>query len=178
MTDHHSPHTTPKYIAGSQLTPQRYNILLTRDGAEIDFDFPPATAELITRFGYLTPNDTRCAPGLVQAEEDLYQLMEPVLGKGYRGNLSYHTRKQVIISLHDTAILGYQRQTIIDPRLSNEVALFWEIYLDQRIFPQCMEESWQAALGDMVTMELKNPQADRELAEDIKARLLAQAKDD
>lgn len=173
-----SPASAPKHIAGSQLTPQRYNILLTRDGSEIEFDFPPATAELITRFGYLVPNDTRCSPGLVQAEEDLYALLEPVLGKGYRGNLSYHTRKQVIISLHDTAILGYQRQTIIDPRLSNEVALFWEIYLDQRVFPQCQEESWQSLLGEMITAELKDKNADRSLAEDIKARLLDQAKDD
>lgn len=166
-----------KYIAGNSLTPQRYNILLTREGQEIDFDFPPATADLITRFGYLNPHDTRCNPSLIQDEENLYVAMEPILGRGYRGNLSYHTRKQVIISLHDTAILGYQRQSIIDPRLSNEIALFWEIYLDQRIFPQCHEEDWQMLLGEMITLEKTDPDADRKLAEDIKARLLSQAQD-
>lgn len=167
----------PKHITGQALTPQRYNILLTRDGSEIDFDFPPATAELITRFGYLVPHDVRCHPGLVQDEDTLYKLMEPVLGRGYRGNLSYHTRKQVIISLHDTAILGYQRQSIIDPRLSNEVADFWEIYLDQRIFPQYHEEDWQTLLSELITTEKTNPDSDRLLAEDIKNRLLDQAKE-
>ncbi|MBI1308714.1 MAG: hypothetical protein GC129_02500 [Proteobacteria bacterium] len=164
--------------ATAPLTPQRYNILLTRHGEEIDFDFPPATADLITRFGYLVPHDVRCKPGLVQNEEDLYAMLEAVLGRGYRGNLAYHTRKQVIISLHDTAILGYQRQSIIDPRLSNEVAFFWEIYLDQRIFPQSQEEDWQNLLGELVTNEKTDPEADKKLAEDIKNRLLDQAKED
>lgn len=168
----------PITSAAGPLTPQRYNILLTRQGEEIEFDFPPATADLITRFGYLVPHDVRCKPGLIQNEEDLYALMEPVLGRGYRGNLAYHTRKQVIVSLHDTAILGYQRQSIIDPRLSNEVAYFWEIYLDQRIFPQSQDESWQALLGEMITAEKTDPEADKKLAEDIKNRLLEQAKDD
>lgn len=168
----------PITSAAGPLTPQRYNILLTRQGEEIDFDFPPATADLITRFGYLVPHDTRCEPGLIQNEEDLYNLLEPVLGRGYRGNLAYHTRKQVIISLHDTAILGYQRQSIIDPRLSNEVAYFWEIYLDQRIFPQSQEESWQGLLGEMITSEKSDQEADKKLAEDIKNRLLEQAKSD
>lgn len=168
-----------KPITGtSALTPQRYNILLTRHGEEIEFDFPPATADLITRFGYLVPNDTRCKPGLIQNEDDLYVMLEPVLGRGYRGNLAYHTRKQVIISLHDTAVLGYQRQSIIDPRLSNEVAFFWEIYLDQRIFPQSQEEDWQTLLGELITAEKTDPEADKKLAEDIKNRLLAQAKED
>lgn len=167
-----------KHITGSTLTPQRYNILLTREGNEIDFDFPPATAELITRFGYLVPHDTRCDPALVQDEEQLYKNLEPILGRGYRGNLSYHTRKQVIVSLHDTAILGYQRQSIIDPRLSNEIGLFWEIYLDQRIFPQSQEEDWQTLLGELITQEKTDKDADRKLAEDIKARLLEQAKAD
>jgi hypothetical protein len=171
------PAEADKPITGGPLTPQRYNILLTRHGEEIDFDFPPATADMITRFGYLVPHDTRCASGLVQQEDDVYDLLSAVLGRGYRGNLAYHTRKQVIISLHDTAILGYQRQMIIDPRLSNEVATFWEIYLDQRIFPQAQEESWQQLLGEMVTNEKSDPEADKKLAEDIKTRLLSQAQD-
>lgn len=166
-----------KHITGSTLTPQRYNILLTREGEQIDFEFPPATAELITRFGFITPHDPRCDPVLVQDEETLYQTMEPVLGRGYRGNLSYHTRKQVIISLHDTAILGYQRQSIIDPRLSNEIALFWEIYLDQRVFPQSHEEDWQNLLGQLISSEKEDPEADKKLAEDIKNRLLDQARE-
>ena len=169
--------TAEKFITGSALTPQRYNILLTKQGKEISFDFPPATAELITRYGYLTPHDVRCEPQLIQDEADLYVAMEPILGKGYRGTLSYHTRKQVIVSLNDTAILGYQRQAIIDPRLSNEVAYFWEIYLDQRVFPQSQEEDWQALLGDMITTEKTDPEADKKLAEDIKNRLLAQSKE-
>ncbi|MCP5405778.1 MAG: hypothetical protein H6922_06120 [Pseudomonadaceae bacterium] len=170
--------STEKHITGTDLTPQRYNILLTRDGAEIDFDFPPATAELITRFGYISPQDDRCHPSLIQNEEDLYEALSPVLGKAYRGNLSYHTRKQVIITLHDTAILGYQRQHIIDPRLSNKVADFWEIYLDQRVFPQSQEEDWQALLGELISGELNDADADRLLAEDIKNRLLQQAADE
>ena len=167
-----------KPITGNPLTPQRYNILLTRHGEEISFDFPPATADLITRFGYLVPSDQRCQTGLIQNEEDIYDMLEAVLGRGYRGNLAYHTRKQVIVSLHDTAILGYQRQAIIDPRLSNEVALFWEIYLDQRVFPQSQEEDWQALIGELITSEKTDPEADRKLAEDIKNRLLDQAKAD
>ncbi len=151
--------------------------MLTREGAELDFDFPPATADLITRFGYLVPDDTRCTPGLVQGEDQVYELLAPVLGRGYRGNLAYHTRKQVIISLHDTAILGYQRQSIIDPRLANEVALFWEVYLDQRIFPQAQEEDWQTLLCELIVDERTNPAADKKLAEDIKNRLLEQAKE-
>jgi len=166
-----------KPISGGPLTPQRYNILLTRHGEEIAFDFPPATADLITRFGYLVPHDGRCQSGLIQNEEDLYDMLAPVLGRGYRGNLAYHTRKQVIVSLHDTAILGYQRQSIIDPRLSNEVALFWEIYLDQRVFPQSQEEDWQSLLGDLITQERADPESDRKLAEDIKNRLLEQSKE-
>ena len=177
MSSKPAPAEADKPITGNSLTPQRYNIMLTRHGEEIDFDFPPATADLITRFGYLVPSDTRCAPGLVQGEDDVYNLLSPVLGRGYRGNLAYHTRKQVIISLHDTAILGYQRQSIIDPRLSNEVALFWEIYLDQRIFPQAQEEDWQTLLGEMVIEERTNPESDKKLAEDIKNRLLDQAKE-
>lgn len=170
--------TQEKHITGSALTPQRYNILLTRNGEEIDFDFPPATAELITRFGFISPHDPRCAPSLIQNEDDLYEALEAVLGRGYRGNLSYHTRKQVIITLHDTAILGYQRQHIIDPRLSNKVADFWEIYLDQRVFPQSQEEDWQALLGELISGELNDENADRLLAEDIKNRLLQQAADE
>ncbi len=162
----------------SPLTPQRYNIMLTRDGNEIDFDFPPATAELITRFGYISPVDQRCHPGLIQNEDELYDSLAPVLGKAYRGNLSYHTRKQVIISLHDTAIMGYQRQSIIDPRLAIEIATFWEIYLDQRVFPQSQEEDWQTLLGELVCREREEPDADRKLAEDIKGRLLSQAADE
>lgn len=165
-----------KYITGSALQPQKYNIVLTREGAEIDFEFPPATSDLITRFGYLIPQDTRCAPALVQEEEDLYLQLEPVLGRGYRGNLAYHTRKQVIVALHNTAILGYQRQSLIDPRISNEIAVFYEIYLDQRVFPQAINSEWQRLLSEIIVGERTDPEADRKLAEDIKTRLLEQAK--
>jgi len=167
---------TNKYISGTAIQPQRYNILLTRDGEEIDFDFPPASSDLIARFGYLIPADPRCDNALIQDESDLYKTLAPVIGSSYNGEMSYHTRKQVIISLHDTAILGYQRQSIIDPRLSNEVALFWEIYLDERVFPDGAQDDWQAMMGEVIITELADEEADKKLAEDIKTRLLEQAK--
>ncbi|RYG57730.1 MAG: hypothetical protein EON60_14225, partial [Alphaproteobacteria bacterium] len=74
---------TAKPITGNPLTPQRYNILLTRHGEEIAFDFPPATADLITRFGYLVPSDPRCQTGLIQNEEDIYEMLQAVLGRTY-----------------------------------------------------------------------------------------------
>lgn len=167
-----------KYITGSAVEPQKYNIVLTREGNEIDFDFPPATAEMITRYGYIKPTDERCNPSLVHEEEDLYTSLEAVIGRGYRGDLAYHTRKQVIIALHDTAILGYQRQIIIDPRISNEIAVFWEIYLDQRVFPQGDEEEWQRLMGEIVSAEQKDDNADGRLAQDIKEQLLQQAREE
>lgn len=163
------------FITGMELQPQRYNILLTREGDEIDFDFPPASAEMITRFGFITPHDERCPSKLIQEEEELYGVLGPVIGQTYRGDLSYHTRKQVIVSLHDTAILGYQRQTIIDPRISNDIALFWEIYLDERIFPQSDDLEWQRLMSEVIASELSDEDADKLLAEDIKNRLLEEA---
>lgn len=165
-----------KYIASTAVEPQKYNIVLTREGKEIDFDFPPATTDMITRFGYLLPEDERCRDGVIDGEEELYTMLEPILGSGFRGNLAYHTRKQVIISLHDTAILGYQRQIVIDPRISNEIAIFWEIYLDQRVFPQSTEEEWKNLMAEIIISEQMDEDADRKLAEDIKNRLLDQAK--
>ena len=162
------------YMSGTVVQPQKYNIVLTRDGEDLEFDFPPATAEMIARFGYLSPNDDRCTPALTLDEEDIYTTLSPVLGASFRGDLSYHTRKQVIISLHDTAILGYQRQTIIDPRIGNDIALFWEIYLDERVFPQVQEDDWCALMADIITQEKEDDDADRKLAEDIKNRLLEQ----
>jgi hypothetical protein len=164
-----------KYVKGQTIHPYKYNIILTRDDEELDFTFPPAPIELITRYGYLAPVDPRCTQGLVQEEEDLYDMLKPVLGSSYKGNLAYHTRKQVIIALHDTAILGYQRQSIIDPRISNEVALFWEIYLDQRIFPSADEMDWQQLMAEVIASELHDDNADQSLAEDIKNRLLEQS---
>ncbi len=166
------------YIAGTALEPQKYNIVLTRDGDEIEFDFPPATADLISRFGYIKPFDDRCAPGLIQDEDEVYQSLSKVLGSTYRGNLAYHTRKQVIIALHNTAILGYQRQSIIDPRISNEIATFWEIYLDQRVFPQAIDEEWQSLMSTIIVTEMEDDDADKKLAEDIKNRLLEQSAED
>tara|TARA_R110000868_G_scaffold189695_2_gene433113 strand:+ start:160420 stop:160953 length:534 start_codon:yes stop_codon:yes gene_type:complete len=163
------------YISKQEVQPHKYNIVLTREGEEILFDFPPATSENITRFGYITPTDVRCASGLVNNEEDLYGTLAPVLGRSYKGDLAYHTRKQTIVSLHDTAILGYQRQTIIDPRISNEIAVFWEIYLDKRIFPQASEDEWRRLMADIIITEKDDEDADKKLAEDIKDRLLDQA---
>lgn len=170
--------TQEKHISASPIEPQKYNILLTREGKEIDFDFPPAGPELITRYGYLLPHDERCSPDIITDEAELYAALKPVLGSTFNGDMAYHTRKQVIITLHDTAILGYQRQVIIDPRISNEVALFWEIYLDQRVFPQCGEAEWQKVMSEVIITELKDDNSDRLLAEDIKNKLLEQAHND
>lgn len=163
------------YIVGQAVQPQKYNIVLTREGEEISFDFPPATSENICRFGFIDPHDARCDSSIVNNEEDLYHSLEPILGQSYRGDLAYHTRKQTIISLHDTAILGYQRQTIIDPRISNEIAIFWEVYLDQRIFPQASEDDWRELMMNIIITEREDEDADKKLAEDIKDRLLEQA---
>lgn len=167
-----------KYISGTSIQPQKYNIVLTRDGDEIEFDFPPATAEQITRFGFLKADDIRCESGVILEEEDLYGKLRPILGQAYQGELAYHTRKQVIISLHDTAILGYQRQTIIDPRISNEIATFWEIYLDDRVFFKANDDNWQNALAEVIAGEVDDDDTDRKLAEDIKDILLGELADD
>ncbi|MFT7434137.1 MAG: hypothetical protein ACI9TY_001785 [Alphaproteobacteria bacterium] len=164
-----------KYITKQGVQPHKYNIVLTKEGEEITFDFPPATSENITRFGYITPTDKRCTSGLVNNEDDLYDTLKPILGNSYKGELAYHTRKQTIVSLHDTAILGYQRQTIMDPRISNEIAMFWEIYLDQRIFPQAQEDEWRQLMAKIIIAEKEDEDADKKLAEDIKDRLLEQA---
>lgn len=162
-------------ILRAPVQPQKYNIVLTRDGNDVNFDFAPATAELITRYGYLEPLDTRCEGGLVDEEDQLYTKLSPVIGKNFLGELAFHTQKQTIISLHEVAILGYQRQKIIDPRISNEIATFWEIYLDQRIFPQSLEADWRDLMAQIIINEIKNEDADIELAEDIKDKLLEQA---
>lgn len=164
-----------KYVSGATVQPQKYNIILTRDGDEIEFDFAPATAENILRYGFVTPLDKRCTSGLIDEEEELYTALSPVLGSTFNGSLSYHTRKQVIISLHDAAILGYQRQSIIDPRISNEVATFWEIYIDKRIFPQAEDSAWRNLMAEIIICEKDDDEADQKLAEDIKDRLLSQA---
>lgn len=175
MSDYYEDEDS-KFITGTAVQPQKYNIVLTRDGGEIEFDFPPASADTITRFGYVQPIDERCATGLINEEDDLYSKLSPVLGKMFTGELSYHTRKQVIIALHDTAILGYQRQSIIDPRISNEIATFWEIYLDERIFPQAEDFAWRNLMSEIIICEQDDEASDQKLAEDIKDRLLEQAK--
>lgn len=172
MSDYYEEEQT---ILREPIQPQKYNIVLTRDGREVSFDFSPATAESITRFGYLEPLDSRCGSGLVEEEDQLYTKLSPVIGKSFMGELAFHTQKQTIISLHETAILGYQRQKIIDPRISNEIATFWEIYLDQRIFPQSLENDWCDLMAQIIISEINNEGADRELAEDIKDKLLEQA---
>ena len=167
-----------KYIYGTPVEPLKYNIILTKDGVRIDFDFPPAPLEQIVRYGYLMAQDPRVMPVLITDDAGLYAALAPIIGKTYRGELQYHTRKQSIISLHDTAILGYQRQVIIDPRLHNEIALFWEIYLDLRVFPAAHDTAWQQAMAEVITSELKDPSADAALAEDLKQRLLEQTSQD
>ena len=174
--DDYSNYDDAKSVSGTVVQPQKYNIVLTRDGEEIDFEFAPGGAEVITRFGYIIPSDVRCEKGLINEDDDLYKRLRPVLGTSFQGELSYHTRKQVIVSLHDTAILGYQRQSLIDPRISNEVAYFWEIYLDTRIFPQAEDSAWRNLMAEIIVCEIEDDDADRKLAEDIKDRLLEQTK--
>lgn len=161
-----------KYVQGAPIEPMKYNIVLMKNGQKMDFDFPPAALEQITRFGFVQPHDNRAQSRLVQTDEDLYTALAPVIGKTYRGELGYHTRKQTIIALHDTAILGYQRQAIVDPRISNEVAIFWEIYLDQRVFPASQVSEWQETMAQIIIAELTDTKADARLAEDIKNKLL------
>lgn len=161
-----------KHVQSAPLEPMKYNIVLTKNGKKMDFDFAPASLEQITRFGFVQPHDKRAKSKLVLADEDLYLALGPIIGKGYRGELGYHTRKQTIIALHDVAILGYQRQAIIDPRIGNEVALFWEIYLDQRVFPASDGQEWQETMAQVIIAELTDNAADAQLAEDIKNKLL------
>ncbi len=166
-----------KYIKTTGIQPVTFNIILTRDGDELDFDFPPAPPEMISEFGFILATDERCNSGVVQTDEELITNLAPVLGNTFNGDLAMHPRKQVIIALHDTAVLGYQRQTVIDPRISNEVGTFWQIYLDQRIFPQSEDVEWQQLMSEIIISELKDSNADEKLATDIKNRLIEQAKE-
>ena len=166
-----------KYIKTTGIQPVTFNIILTRDGDELDFDFPPAPPEMISEFGFILATDERCKSGVVQTDEELITNLAPVLGNIFNGDLAMHPCKQVIIALHDTAVLGYQRQTVIDPRISNEVGTFWQIYLDQRIFPQSEDVEWQQLMSEIIISELKDSNADEKLATDIKNRLIEQAKE-
>lgn len=155
------------------LTPERYNIQLTRHGAPVEYDFQPAIVSDIARFGYIVPFDSRCKKDVVQTEEDVYTVLEPVLGRQYRGGLDWKTKKQAVISLHDVAILGYQKQAIVDPRLNNHIADMYEIFLDKRIFPQWANQNWLVLLGEQITEEKTMA-----LATDIKNVLVKHAKGD
>lgn len=165
-----------QYIRSAGVQPITFNIVLTRDGDEIDFQFPPAPPEMISEFGFVLALDERCDSGLTADNEDIVKNLRPVLGQAFEGELAMHPRKQVIIALHDTAILGYQRHVVIDPRISNEVATFWQIYLDQRVFPQSEDPDWQQLMSEIIISELKDSDADEKLAQDIKTRLIEQAK--
>lgn len=155
------------------LMPERYNIQLTRHGKPIDWDFQPAIVSDIARFGYIIPFDDRCKNIVIQVEEDVYTALEPVLGKSYKGPLDYKTKKQSVISLHDVAILGYQRQAITDPRLNNHIADMYEIYLDKRVFPMWANQDWLILMGKRIAEEQT-----MSLAQDIKDLLIKQAKGD
>ena len=165
-----------QYIRSAGVQPVTYNILLTKDGDEIEFEFPPAAPELISEFGFALAQDERCHSGLTKDKEQLVENLRPILGESFEGELAFHPRKQVIIALHDTAILGYQRHVVIDPRISNDIATYWQIYLDQRVFPQAEDPDWQELMAEIVISELKDDEADEKLAEDIKSRLIDQAK--
>ena len=167
-----------EYIKSAGIQPVTYNILLTKDGDEIDFSFPPASSDMISEFGFVLVLDDRCTSGLTKDNEHLIENLRPVLGQAFTGELAMHPRKQVIIALHDTAILGYQRHVVIDPRISNDVATHWQIYLDRRVFPQADAEDWQQLMAEVIISELKDEQADEKLAEDIKTRLIEQAQTD
>lgn len=155
------------------LTPEHYNIQLTRHGKPIDWGFQPAIVSDIARFGYIIPLDDRCKNIVIQAEGDVYTALEPVLGKGYKGLLDYKTKKQSVISLRDVAILGYQRQTITDPRLNNHIADMYEIYIDKRVFPMWANQDWLILMGKRIAEEQT-----MSLAQDIKDLLIKQAKGD
>ena len=167
-----------QYIRSTGVQPITFNIILTRDGDEIDFQFPPAPPEMISEFGFVLAQDERCVSGLTAQNQDLVENLRPILGQGFEGELAMHPRKQVIIALHDTAILGYQRHVVIDPRISNEIATFWQIFLDQRVFPQSEDTDWQQVMSEIIISEIKDGDADEKLAQDIKTRLIEQAKKD
>lgn len=158
------------------LTPTRYNITLTKDGAELNFVYPVPSEEEIARFGYVIPTDVRCNKRLIHKETDMYDALRAVLGSTYNGNLAYMTKKQVVISLHDTAILGYQRQDILDPRIGAKVATFWEIYCDQRIWPASREEKFQKYMSEVVSEEYVDPESDKKFVDDIQRKLLENAR--
>lgn len=152
-----------------------YNIKLLRKGNEVVFDFPPATADKISKGFYLEPLDARCQPAAVRDEQGVKDALAAVLGKGYTGRLDYTVTKGAVIELHGTAILGYQRQDVIDPRLVNKIGTVWEVYIDKRIFPQADENAWFASLGQLISTELLDDKADASLADKIKIRLLQDA---
>lgn len=154
------------------INPTTYNIVLTDGNEDVSFDLPPALAPDIVQLGYVLPVDDRCEPGLITRETHLHTRLAPVLGSTFQGTLGYQTRKQTIVAIHDTAILAYTRQDIIDPRLSNKVATLWDVYIDSRFFPKAREPEWLELMGQLISMELAQPDADSALAEIIKQKLL------
>lgn len=151
------------------LQPAAYNITLTRQGEIVEFDFEPANATDIHRFGYLIPEDSRCKTCMVNSEDELYATLKPVLGSKIVP-LNFNTRHQAIIQLHETAIVGYQKQVITDPRIGCPIATLWEVYLDKRIFPYWADTDWLFMFGALITEG-----EDAELAESIKDQLIEQA---
>ena len=83
-------------IVKAPVQPQKYNIVLTRNGDEVQFDFAPATAEMITRFGYIIPSDSRCKDGLISDEDEIQINLAPVIGKNFMGQLAFHTQTQTL----------------------------------------------------------------------------------
>lgn len=154
--------------------PQSFNIHLTLKGQRVDWTVPPATTDNITRIGYLRPLDGRCGEGLIMNENDVYCRLGPVLGTNYRGELRYQITKQMLFNLQGTAILGYQRKQVVDPRLENPIANLWDIYVDNRIFSKAFysNNKYLGELGEVISLELEDCEADRMFVNGLKDELI------
>ena len=141
--------------------PDKYNIILTSNGADMDLNFPPATKGQVTNFNYIIPVDKSCVEKVVNSREEYYKILRPVIGRFTSVKLIFNTIQKTSISLHNVAILAYIKYDVIDPRMDNKIATEWGIYTDNRIF-----------LNESSTISLITNNTDRQMAEILKNRIL------
>lgn len=146
---------------------EQFNIVLTKDGEEIDFHLPLVEKDMNL---YILPKDSRCVAQEF-CVDDVQRIMGPVLGKSAKNLTLYSKPKKVIeISLHNTSILRYVVNDVIDPRLSNVIAEVVATYSDPRIFTDA-----EVAILHIVE-NYEDEEFPRQLASDIKDKLLRQSK--
>lgn len=143
---------------------ERFDILLTRKGEEVKFEFAPAKANEITQFTFLKEPQTK-----VNSEQELCFALRSVIGSQPVA-LKTPVKSATIISFHEVAILGYDIHSVIDPRLDNKIAELVQVYVDNRLFPLHSNESWQSDLTSLIWTD--GPAI---LAEKIKQKLVEQA---